>query len=309
MSTHDLFMNKMNDKISQRKTAFVLRIFIVAIIVLLVLVYFILPFSRINNYTLEGTYFYTKEEILNICELSKSTYLFNINKEKVLASLNNYPLFNDESSVTITPFSYKVKVKEIAPILNINNQIYLNDQTYLSDELKNNLLVKDKIAFEIDKIPTLINEESKFTALKAEYTSLNNCLNEFVLSLCGYQSMNIAYLKLEEITSEPNVNIKLYFAINDSIKEKYFANQQGYYVFYLDASTINYSLKKINLKKFSASILKVYNDFLSDSVVNKSNIESASLTNEIIDNQEVATRTFKINISIEKSTVEILAIK
>lgn len=300
MANFSKFYEKMIEKVSKRKLHFFLRLSLVGILALAILTYFLTPFSKVNNYELEGTYFYQKEEILSLAALKKSTYLFNVDEKRTERLLSEHPLLNN-AKLEINPFKLKIEVDELAPVYKTNEYIYMNNNQILDNSLFGNILIKDKLEKETSLIPYLLNK----TILENDNPGILNCLKSLSLAICGYNLQSMNYIDFRFQENLINGDYYLYFPINDNIKNKFFNDQEGSLVFIIDASCVNFHLVKMhdNLKSFASYIVRFLHELLNGDVTNQ-NINKATLVKEEINNKEIYTRSFYLYTKDGKFHIE-----
>lgn len=120
----------------KKKKNLIIKIVSACLTFVLLLVYFLLPISKVSNSQIDGNIFYTDEEILSIAGLDKKQSLYLISKDKIKEKLIQSPLIDDESvDVKIFPTGLKIIYEEIVPVLKYENDIYLSDGTKLNQEL------------------------------------------------------------------------------------------------------------------------------------------------------------------------------
>ncbi len=307
MANFSKFYEKMIEKVSKRKLHFFIRLSLVGILVLTILTYFLTPFSKVNNYELEGTYFYQKNEVLSIASLNKSTYLFNIDEKRSERLLSEHPLL-DNAQLSINPFKLKINVKEIAPIFKTNENVYMNNfntsnkYNTLDNSLLGNDLVKDKLENEISLVPYLLNET---VINNDENKTILSCFSSLSLAICGYNNEAIDYLDFRFHEDALNGDFYLYFPINDNIKNKFFNNQEGNLVFILDAASVNFHIVKThdNLKSLATYIIRFLHELLNGDI-SKQNINEATLVKEEIKGKEILTRSFYLFTKDGKFQIE-----
>ncbi len=304
MANFSKFYEKMIEKISKRKIHFFIRLCLVGILALTVLAYFLTPFSKVSNYELNGTYYYQDNEILSIASLKKSTYLFNIDEKRSERLLSNHPLL-DNAKLTITPFKLKIDVQELALIYRTNEFIYMNnfDHLDLDDSLFENNFVKDKLESEKSLIPYLLDET---VINNDENKAILSCLSSLSLAICGYNHEAMDYIDFRFREDHLNGDFYLYFPIKDNIiKQKFFNNQEGNFVFILDASNINSHIVKAqdNLRSLSSYIVLFLRESLNGDISAK-NINEAKLDKEMIKGKEILTRSFYLSAIDGKFQIE-----
>lgn len=275
MKEQDSFSDKVIEKISKRKISFFYRLVTVGVVYLLILLYFLTPFSKAECLQLDGTFFYSEKEILNIMGINDDTFLFNFDKKRSEELLNNHPLIA-KSNIDVSPFSLKVDVEEIAVCYKDSSEnIYLNDNKVLSDNLRENILVKDKLNSEILKIPYLLNSQKDYVL---------DLLIDLSLNICANMNKKIEYFDYSNEKDELNGDFCLYFLPNEAMKKKHFKNNDGVYCFRISASYVLDFKKKYDdsLKYFSKYLVKFYDDLLNDKYLlqNISKMEDIRILNK-----------------------------
>ncbi len=302
MKQKESFSNDIQDKLFRHKTSFFVRLAIFGFIDILILIYFISPFSKVNGFSLEGNYYYEKNEVLQILGLNNNTYLFDVDKKHCEELIIKHPLFDESCKIKITPFNLSLSLEEIAlTYKDKNNNVYLSNDALLDDNLKNNLLVNEKIKLEMNNIPILLLDNTKY--------EVNNLLKKLSLAICGYYNAKIDYLDYRLSSEGINGDFYLYFPINDIIKEKYFNGKDGNFAFVIDASSVKFYLNKNEtLKDLAKYIIKFYHD-LNDDVITRVNIEKATLKEEKILDNDLSIRYFRLKYSYENKKITILALE
>lgn len=260
MKEQDSFSDKVIEKISKRKISFFYRLVTVGVVYLLILLYFLTPFSKAECLQLDGAFFYSEKEILNIMGINDDTFLFNFDKKRSEELLNNHPLIA-KSNIDVSPFSLIVDVEEIAACYKDSSEtIYLNDNKVLSDDLRENILIKDKLNSEILKIPYLLNSQKDYVL---------DLLIDLSLNICANMNKKIEYFDYSNEKDELNGDFCLYFLPNEAMKAKHFENYDGVYCFRISASYVLDFKKKYDdsLKYFSKYLVKFYDDLLNDKIL------------------------------------------
>lgn len=166
----------------KKKRNLVVKIISCCLVFLMLVVYFILPVSRVSNSKVNGNIHYTSEQILEIAGLNKKDSLYLISKDKIKENLKKAPLIDEnEIDISITPLGLTIDVEEIVPILQYEEDIYMSDGKLLDEELlkSKDPLVGDYLFLHTkDLIPVYSKPfEEKFTSSRVEH------LSKLILSL------------------------------------------------------------------------------------------------------------------------------
>lgn len=130
-----------HNKMKKRKLS---RLSVVVFIWILVITYFILPFSKIGDYQINGNVFIDEEEIRTILHIDSKMLIFLFDKS------NGEELLNANSYIKTVNIKKKffkmiIEIEEIYPVaqfddkLLLNNKILMNKDDYLYQEKLNSI--------------------------------------------------------------------------------------------------------------------------------------------------------------------------
>lgn len=147
-------------KCRQRK---IKRLIVVLLVWLIILIYFVTPFSKINI-KINGNVYYSKEEIMNMAYINKNGYWWLLDKEKAIKVLESYEYINNVE-ITKSPFGTKVEIDEIYPIGIKNNKYILDNGNFIDvNEYPNNSKITSITSFNNindEDVKEVVNKYSK----------------------------------------------------------------------------------------------------------------------------------------------------
>lgn len=151
------------DNLKKRK--FITKIFVIIFIFLTFFVYLVSPLSTIQNFSLKGNYFISKNDILNILNVSKHYSLYLIDNQEFKNKLNDHPLIKS-SQVSVSIFGLNIEIEERSPVLKVNeNEFYFNDNTIRNkDDFTS--LISDQLLEKVNNLPTYLNVNDHQLTLK-----------------------------------------------------------------------------------------------------------------------------------------------
>ncbi len=281
---------------AKQKIKFFVRLLIVGIFLFLITLYFLLPFSKVECFSLKGNYYFSQDEVLNAMGLKRKSFIMDLDKKKIYDRMENHALINDVKIKT-TFFSLEINIKEKALVYKANDTYYFDDFTTLNDNIANNLLYKDVLIREKENIPTILNEVIQEDKINLQL------MNKITLGICGYENVKIDYVKYEaKNDGSSSYNYYICFRINDEqIINKYFDNSKNaYFAFNFDASNINYYIKYKGLKYFANSVVKFYNELLNNLI--GSNNVNASYYEEC---SNYTYRKFDLEFNTKKNELQV----
>lgn len=166
----------------KKKRNLIIKIVSACLVFSLIITYFFLPVSKVSNSSISGNIYYTNEEVLKIAGLNEKDSLYLISKDKIIKSLKDSPLIDDESvKVNIYPSGLKIEYEEVVPVLQYQDQRYLSDGTLLDENLlkSKDPLIGDYLYLHTQDLVTLYSKpfEEKFVASRVEH------LSKLILSL------------------------------------------------------------------------------------------------------------------------------
>ena len=166
----------------KKKRNLIIKIVSACLVFGLIITYFFLPVSKVSNSSISGNIYYTNEEVLKIAGLNEKDSLYLISKDKIIKSLKDSPLIDDESvKVNIYPSGLKIEYEEVVPVLQYLDQRYLSDGTLLDENLlkSKDPLIGDYLYLHTQDLVTLYSKpfEEKFVASRVEH------LSKLILSL------------------------------------------------------------------------------------------------------------------------------
>ena len=166
----------------KKKRNLIIKIVSACLVFGLIITYFFLPVSKVSNSSISGNIYYTNEEVLKIAGLNEKDSLYLILKDKIIKSLKDSPLIDDESvKVNIYPSGLKIEYEEVVPVLQYQDQRYLSDGTLLDENLlkSKDPLIGDYLYLHTQDLVTLYSKpfEEKFVASRVEH------LSKLILSL------------------------------------------------------------------------------------------------------------------------------
>lgn len=166
----------------KKKRNLIIKIVSACLVFGLIITYFFLPVSKVSNSSISGNIYYTNEEVLKIAGLNEKDSLYLISKDKIIKSLKDSPLIDDESvKVNIYPSGLKIEYEEVVPVLQYQDQRYLSDGTLLDENLlkSKDPLIGDYLYLHTQDLVTLYSKpfEEKFAASRVEH------LSKLILSL------------------------------------------------------------------------------------------------------------------------------
>ena len=166
----------------KKKRNLIIKIVSACLVFGLIITYFFLPVSKVSNSSISGNIYYTNEEVLKIAGLNEKDSLYLISKDKIIKSLKDSPLIDDESvKVNIYPSGLKIEYEEVVPVLQYQDQRYLSDGTLLDENLlkSKDPLIGDYLYLHTQDLVTLYSKpfEEKFVASRVEH------LSKLILSL------------------------------------------------------------------------------------------------------------------------------
>ncbi len=196
------FSDKMVDKIYKRKFYLIVRIGISVIILLLMIIYFVAPISKVANYDLKGNYYLSRDEIKEIMFLNDDSFVFSVDKKKVDELLDNHPLIK-EANVDISLVKMKVDIVELSPTVRDDNNYYVQDGTVLDGSLFSDSSISEKLSSIVSELPYILKDIT-------EYNSSNlDLLLQVSLILKSKLLLDLDYCDFNEV--ETSGSIKSYF--------------------------------------------------------------------------------------------------
>lgn len=158
------FEERIKKEQKKQKNRFITKISIIGTLFILLLAYIFTPLSQVSNYHLKGNIYLSSDQVLEICNLKRSSSLFTLNEKKVEDLLNEHPLI-DDAKVSTSIFGLDIEIEEKAMIFKYNNNYYLNDNSILDSDYFDSPMLKDFLLECSEKIPVSLNsDETKFTS-------------------------------------------------------------------------------------------------------------------------------------------------
>lgn len=176
------FEKKIRTIQKKKKTNLIVKIISACLTFCLIVVYFLLPVSKVSNSKINGNIFYTSDEILSIAGINKKQSLYLISKEKITKNLVSSPLIDDRSvKVKITPLGLSIDFEEIVPVLKYQDSQYLSDGSLLDQDLlkSKDPLIGDYLYLHTQNLIPVFSKpfEDKFVSSRVEH------LSKLILSL------------------------------------------------------------------------------------------------------------------------------
>lgn len=176
------FEKKIRTIQKKKKTNLIVKIISACLTFCLIVVYCLLPVSKVSNSKINGNIFYTSDEILSIAGINKKQSLYLISKEKITKNLVSSPLIDDRSvKVKITPLGLSIDFEEIVPVLKYQDSQYLSDGSLLDQDLlkSKDPLIGDYLYLHTQNLIPVFSKpfEDKFVSSRVEH------LSKLILSL------------------------------------------------------------------------------------------------------------------------------
>lgn len=132
------FYDKHNNYLLAKRRNFIFRLLTIIILWVLLIVYLVLPVSKIGNVKIDGNVFLSKKEIFDIASLDDKQYRIDINDKQLTKKLNSHPYIK-EVYVNINLFSSMIEIKEIHPLGKYQNRTLWSDGTFSSVPVDENI--------------------------------------------------------------------------------------------------------------------------------------------------------------------------
>ncbi len=260
-------------KNNKRKKFFFVRFLIVIFILLMVLLYFVTPLSKVSSYSLNGNYFLSEEQVLDIMFLNRNSFLYRIEPNEKEELLNEYPLIK-ESKVHVSPFTMDVSIEELAPCLIDGEDVILSDGTVLDEKLYDNELMGDELKEIVKKIPKILVPLATFD----QNYAIRNLLFHLSLSFVAKGKASVSYCSYTQDKNGPDGNFEFYFPISEELKDKFF-EKEGKILFLLSASCVQYCQDHIEkgLDFLTLKLIEKIDNLLQFQDVSKAKIEKRNL--------------------------------
>ena len=197
---------------NRARSIFLVKIVAIFVIFASVVLYFFAPISQVSNYRLEGNIYFTKQEVLDICFLTKKTSLYKVDKKEVKELLDNHPLIKN-SKVSCSIFGFGITFEEICPVGKYKTSIYMSDGSLLTNDMINDDLIGEHLV-------SILSSETK---------------NVFDLEFDPTECDKNRYVSLCKTLVNVEANSKNYIAFVDI--------EQGLDNFYLHRENDDYYLK------------------------------------------------------------------
>ncbi len=220
------FEERIKSQKIKRKKTLIVKLSIIFSVFALLAIYFLSPISRVSNSHIEGTRYYSKNQILRIAGLNERESLYTISDREIKAKLDNSPLLGGNSNVVITPFGMKITVDERYPVLHsiVNDKYYFDDGSEISDELLSSsdvdvgTFLNENIhqVVDINLIPNSTNIPKKAYKTIGYILSSLSKDNRALISYIGYEKSSnslLVYYKSNNL----NGFIKYVCCLNSSI--------------------------------------------------------------------------------------------
>lgn len=168
----DLERTNYHLKMKKRK---IKRIITVAIIWLILIVYFITPFSKINL-KVSGNVYYSKQELMDLAYINKNEFwwLFNKNNAIKVLEANEYI---ENVEIRKSPFGVRMKIEEIYPLGEIGDKFVFSNGNV---NYKNNYPLAEKINKLTDF--SLVNS-NKFNNVSYKYKQVPKYVRDNIESI------------------------------------------------------------------------------------------------------------------------------
>ncbi len=167
MNNEQSFYDLHNQYLLTKRKNFFLRLLTIVILWSVLIAYFFLPFSKVENITIKGNVFLTKSQILEMANIKEKQFKIDINNRKVENKLNSYSCIEKTTS-KISLFSSTLTIKEIYPIGSNENRILWSNGSFSNEK------VDEKIYGNIPSIEATINASmiEDFASLDSKWGEL-----------------------------------------------------------------------------------------------------------------------------------------
>ena len=148
----------MIEKAQKRTRNFFIRLICVAFSTVVLLSYFALPISKVKSCNIEGNYYLSREDVLDIIGVNDNTFLFEINKKNADEYLSNHPLVN-EAKISHSFFHLNIEIDEISPsVRDFENNVYLKNGQAIDLEKYKNIITDDII----EQLPYILSSNDSY---------------------------------------------------------------------------------------------------------------------------------------------------
>ncbi|MBE6124633.1 MAG: FtsQ-type POTRA domain-containing protein [Erysipelotrichaceae bacterium] len=198
------FYDRHNKYLLAKRRNLIIRIVSIILLWTMLVLYFVLPVSKIDKVSIEGNVFLTKDNILSLASLDRNGLRIDVNNKDVEKRLNNSDYIKNASS-KINLFSSKISIKEIHPIGLNDGRILWSDGTYSNkplDEEKYGYLPTIKTTINASFVQDFENATSSWGRLRKEKNMLLIDDNEYPLT-----DKNTYSLYFEEIIEGETITI------------------------------------------------------------------------------------------------------
>lgn len=234
----DEFKKDVLKKYNKRRIFFLVRLSFVLLILIMLLLYFVTPISRVSSYSLTGNYYLQDEDILNILNIDRNSFLFKIDERKKEKDLSDYPLIKS-GDIDVSFFSLKINLNEISPCLKEGNKdqykIILKDGSIMDKSLLEDEIVGQRLKEIVSHLPFILTSLEKYSSNESiSKMILSLAINmiakyHFYPSYCDYESNN-----------GPDGYFAFYFDAKEEIKDLLFSGNDGEILFLFKASCVQY---------------------------------------------------------------------
>lgn len=150
MKNEQSFYDLQNQFLLTKRKNFLIRLLTIIVLWAILITYFFLPFSKVNNIKIKGNVFLSKSQILEMSDIDSKQFKIDVNNKKVEKKLNSYYCIEKTTS-KISLFSSSLTIKEIYPIGKNENRTLWSNGFFTTEKLD------EKTYGKIPEIKTTIN--------------------------------------------------------------------------------------------------------------------------------------------------------